>query len=58
MYALETFNIRQKLFAFIQYTNIDKVKIYQAFHYKVEPLTKRYSEYGTRSREQRRFRKV
>ena len=40
MCALETFNIRQKLFAFIQYANNDKVKIFQDFHEKVELLTK------------------
>ena len=54
MCALETFNIRQKLFAFIQYANNDKVKVFQDFHEKVELLTKWSSEHGTKNREHNR----
>ena len=40
------------------YYNIDKVKIFCVIHDKVALLTRRCSEWGTRNRHQRIFRKV
>ena len=54
--------LRKKLFVLCSYnilsTNIDIVKIFFVLHSKVALLTKRCSEFGTRSRHQRIFRKV
>ena len=54
--------LRKKLFVLYSYnilsTNIDIVKIFFVLHSKVALLTKRCSEFGTRSRHQRIFRKV
>ena len=49
--------LRKKLFV-LQYTNIDKVKIFCVSLDKVALQTRKCSEQGTRNRQQRIFRKV
>ena len=39
--------LRKKLFI-LEYTNIEKVKIFCVLHYKIALLTSRCSEWGTR----------
>ena len=46
----EIFNGREKLFV-LSYTKIDKVEIFHVLHRKVELLTRRHSEQGTRNRQ-------
>ena len=41
---------RKKVFVVLQYTKVDKVKIFCVLHDKVALLTRRRSERGTRNR--------
>ena len=49
---------KKATYLYLQYTNIDKVKIFCVLHDKVALLRRRYSERETRNRHQRIFRKV
>ena len=49
--------LSRKLFL-LQYTNIDKIKVFCVLHDKVVPLTRRYPEHGTRNCHHGIFRKV